>query len=96
MRQTASPMVVVAAALPVVGLISRAPMRAAAWVMVLASFSQVDPPLKELGQCHLHILRKRNIIAFNEDAIKSQFPIFIIAFYFILFSLFLLPVKAMI
>ena len=96
MKQTASPLVVVATALPVVGLISRAPMRAAAWVMVLGSFSPGGPATEGIGAMSFAYIRKKNIIAFNEDAIKSQFPILIIAFYFILFSLFLLPVKAMI
>ena len=49
MKQTASAMVVVAAALPVVGLISRAPMRAAAWVMVLGSFSPSGPATEGIG-----------------------------------------------
>ena len=49
MRQTASPMVAVAAALPMVGLISRAPMRVAARVMVLGSFSPGGPATEGIG-----------------------------------------------
>nr|CAN79696.1 hypothetical protein VITISV_023938 [Vitis vinifera] len=48
-KQTASPLVVVATTLPVVGLISRAPMRAAAWVMVLGSFSPGGPAIEGIG-----------------------------------------------
>ena len=71
-----------AATLLVVGLISWAPTRAAAWLMVLGSFLQVNPPQKELGQCHLHILRKRNIIVFiyfkkiNSNSISVGYPSF--------------------